>query len=521
MRLSRWLALWVVVAALAPEALAGKWVWTPDTGWQDINKLPRETPKQRYNYAVALATDGKFESALATFEELLKPPKSDVTEGCLYYAGFCRQHMRDYWQAYKVVEDLFRSYPETKFKEAALRTELAAGKEMAHAGSHWALEVLEAVVRRDPEGLLGAEAQLEIGHCHFARGRYPEARSAYQTMVTKFRKSPYTESAAFRRAESDVKMVQLRPKDAAALGSAKADLKEYLAQYPKGQWAEQAADYVEAVQKLAEAKDADTVEFYRALLDHYQGRYSEICGRFKRLAWRLRGSELGEQSQFYYADCLGRMGDTYGAIKAFEKMFAKYGTGMMARRAVDREFALSKEMMKTNRDKAIWAFGRVVANEPTGPLAADAQTLMADLYLEQKDIWNAKTSYQTVLTAYPDSAWCPKALFRVGLCALKEARAVNVPSTYLNEAQDKLEDYLSRYPEGADVEEVKGKIGEVKEMKAQVAYETGMWYLGRGKREAAVIYFVSVLREFPETKWAGEARKAVTKLKPEALSEGS
>jgi outer membrane protein assembly factor BamD (BamD/ComL family) len=96
-----------------------------------------------------------------------------------------------------------------------------------------------------------------------------------------------------------------------------------------------------------------------------------------------------------------------------------------------------------------------------------------------------------------------------------------VPTTQLTEAQGKFEDYLDRYPDGKFVPDIKAKLDEIQEMKAQVVYETAKWYLGRGQRRAAVIYLNSILRDYARTKWADEARKVLARLRPETAEKGS
>ncbi len=521
------LAVFLAVAlgagvAVSPCAEAGKWVWTPDTGWQDINKLPRETPQQRYNYAVALATDGKYESALVTFEELLREaPKGPLAEGSMFYVAFCRRHSRDYWEAYRAVEALFQTFPNTKYREAALRTELSAGRDLARLGDGRGFDILKTVIQRDPQGGIGAEAQLEIGHVYFAQGRYVEARGAYQAFLTKFPESPLAETALFRRAESDVRVVEQEPKNASVARGAQINLKEYAEKHPQGQWQESAAEYAEVVTKLAAAKTAAEVQFYRALLEYYRGRYAETYKTFYNLSWWFIGLEMGEQAQYYYADCLARMGQTYQAFRAFEYLFSKYPSGTMTRKAIDREFELAQQLRKARHKWAAWAFGRVVANDPNGRLAADAQIEMADTYFEQQDYFNAKTAYQALQTAYPDSAWVPKSLYQMAVCGFEEAKMVNSPAMLLDGAQTKFEEYLERYPESANAEDAKSKIEEIREMKALIAFDIGKWYLGRGKHQAAVICFVSILRDYPKTKTAEEARKALTRLRPEAIPQAA
>jgi outer membrane protein assembly factor BamD (BamD/ComL family) len=58
-------------------------------------------------------------------------------------------------------------------------------------------------------------------------------------------------------------------------------------------------------------------------------------------------------------------------------------------------------------------------------------------------------------------------------------------------------------------------------MKAEVVFQTGKWYLGRGKHQAAMIYFNSILKDYSGTKWAVEARKILMRLRPEAAVKGS
>jgi tol-pal system protein YbgF len=174
-------------------------------------------------------------------------------------------------------------------------------------------------------------------------------------------------------------------------------------------------------------------------LDALQGQVRTIRGEVELLQNQTEGGKT--QSRTLYADLEKR-------LAALETLGGVGPGGAIAPGAVPAPVSGASEqaaydagmaaLRSGNYDKAISTFREVVANYPTGDLAANAQFWMGESYYTKGDLESAVTAYRKVLADWPGSRKAPDAMVKLGF-SLSDLKRTG-------EARSTLEEVVRKYP---------------------------------------------------------------------------
>jgi len=497
-----------IVLCLMPRAEA-KWVWHKEKGWIEINAFPRNTEQQRYDYAIALMTDEKYESALVEFKRLIREfAGTETAARCAAHRVECYCRIGAEWKAYRRAEGFFSSYPQSDMGNEVLKWEFRAGTQLLEEGEKSGITVLEAVLGHQPDGPLAEQCYYEMGRYHQREKRYDRAEQCYGTLVERFLDGRFAPKAllaasicALRRSKKD------KHGRAAAVGEAKSNLQHYSEKYAKGPEAEDAAEYIAIAQGLETAKGKYTPRFYYALLDYMEKRYEKALKTFSKVARKKRKEDIGGDARYYEAQCLRHLDKPYKAFKALEKFFEKHPGHVKQTDAAKAEYALCAVLKKEDLKIAAWAYGQVVKRSPYSSFADDAQMEEGNCLYALRKYTRAQTSYEALLKAYPDSEWYGAAIFQIGMCSLESSKFANEPGSLLKAAQARFEDYITRYPTGVKVADARAGLKRVREYQAENAFEIAEFYVRIKRPAAAMVYLEHIKRDFGDTEWAARAEE--------------
>src|SRR5262249_53829758 len=196
--------------------------------------------------AEKLFQQGQLAEAEKAFAKAAKKRKeTSWGEKAQIYLAEIRYQRGNYVGAHDAFEELFKTYPGTKFMEKAVAREYAiAGAWLAAIApdakpeqkgswkdhftgrlpfvdvSGHAVSVLEHVRHHDPTGPLADDAVLKLADYHFAQQNYEESGLYYDQLIVDHPKSPYVQRA--QRASIDSKMKNYTGPEYAATGLAQA-----------------------------------------------------------------------------------------------------------------------------------------------------------------------------------------------------------------------------------------------------------------------------------------------------------
>lgn len=171
---------------------AADWEWTTDKGWTQGAGKPRETPDEQLRYAWQLEEEKRFQSAAQQYFLLLKTwPDSEEASTGLQRLANCLFKLENYYDSFKALEQVIKSYPTSIKKNDLLKIEFLIGRkfqtgarkdmlnmsEATSVGLRTAIEIFEAIIKNDPVGPYSGAAHLAVADCYRKMG---EARQAVQ-----------------------------------------------------------------------------------------------------------------------------------------------------------------------------------------------------------------------------------------------------------------------------------------------------------------------------------------------------
>ena len=158
-------------------------------------------------------------------------------------------------------------------------------------------------------------------------------------------------------------------------------------------------------------------------------------------------------------------------------------------------------------------FRNMLSDFPGSHLADEAQFGLGKAYHCQKDYVTAIFEYERLINEYPVSPYAAEARFKIGECYYRDARDIHHDQDETHRAIREFERFIEDYPQSDLARQAEAKIGELRNQLARkdvmIAhnYVTWKYYL------AAQLYAEGVLKEYPKTEAALEARFVLAQVK--------
>ncbi|MCP4572006.1 MAG: outer membrane protein assembly factor BamD [bacterium] len=147
-----------------------------------------------------------------------------------------------------------------------------------------------------------------------------------------------------------------------------------------------------------------------------------------------------------------------------------------------------------NNLEAVAALETFVRQNPTDSLAAEAQFLKAETYLQMKEYPLAAVEYQILRKDYPTSPLVVDADYREGVAYLQQVGSVARDVTGAHEARLHFVSFLERYPDSAHSEEVLGHLQAISDIMVEKRLGQARVYGQLGRYEAVALVLDDMIR---------------------------
>jgi outer membrane protein assembly factor BamD len=155
---------------------------------------------------------------------------------------------------------------------------------------------------------------------------------------------------------------------------------------------------------------------------------------------------------------------------------------------------------------------RILAGVYRGaPQFPEVQYGLGKAYAGLEDIPAAERELSVVVRDYPASPWADDALFTIAEAYGTQIRPSQLEQSGTLQAIEKLRDFLRRFPDSERVPEAQALLLKARGQLAKKEIENGRLYLKLGDGQAAGVHFETVLRDYPDTEWAAEARFGIAR----------
>ncbi|MDQ7778307.1 MAG: outer membrane protein assembly factor BamD [Planctomycetota bacterium] len=258
-----------------------------------------------------------------------------------------------------------------------------------------------------------------------------------------------------------------------------------------------------------------------------EGKFSDAATEFLRIAEYTPDPQYKERSLFMAGEAFFKDERYHRAYLCYEEYLYNYPRTDKLRDALRGEVECGFKMMDGAKKEFLGvailpggSFGEQIVKDvlkkyPYEEFSEEANFRLASYYFTKGEYEEAEMEYDLFLQAYPDSAWTPTAEFRKGLANIGRHAGAEYDASSLENAKRDFEEYVAKNPHGDKVREAAEQLEVIAERLAEKEYEIGIFYHKREKRDSAVFYMESVVRDYPQTSWAQKAKDFIESLKNE------
>nr|WP_037497783.1 outer membrane protein assembly factor BamD [Sphingobacterium deserti] len=191
----------------------------------------------------------------------------------------------------------------------------------------------------------------------------------------------------------------------------------------------------------------------------------------------------------------------------FEKLRASNNIAMKYQEAV-------KYYEKKKYAKALVLFDELMSKYRGQSEAEDLYYYTAYTSYRLSDYTSARFNFKNFATTYPNSPRAEECRFMSAYCFYQDSPRFSLDQENTRKAIDELQLFINLYPDGEKAKEAGDLIQKLRDKLEQKAYANARLYFDMGQPDdyrAAVIAFESMLREYPDTRYAEEIEFLIVK----------
>ena len=152
---------------------------------------------------------------------------------------------------------------------------------------------------------------------------------------------------------------------------------------------------------------------------------------------------------------------------------------------------------------------RIAEQAPGSAIAERALMRVADYYYSDRQWDKSAQAYDQYLELFGKSNSAPYASLQAARATFGQFRGIQYDETPLLEAQQRFTTFAERFPRAAERNNVRNITESIVNYRAEMTLDTARYYMRTSHPQAAAFYFRLVIRRFPDTPAADEARRVL------------
>lgn len=233
---------------------------------------------------------------------------------------------------------------------------------------------------------------------------------------------------------------------------------------------------------------------------------------------------------FLLAEAEFQRRDYWAAYKQFNLVAENTG-GELFHLAIRRQVDVARAFL-SGQKRIVWKFLRLPAyddgveildrvwqNVPGTRIGEDALRFKADYFYSRAEMDLAQDEYVALAREYPSGRFVQTAMFRAGEAARASFIGIKYDARPLAEAEERYRQLSGAFPQYAERNQVPAILEGIRQSRASKDLDIARWYVRTKRADAAQYYYRSVLRRYPDTAAAAEARMELRRMGVETDEE--
>ena len=155
---------------------------------------------------------------------------------------------------------------------------------------------------------------------------------------------------------------------------------------------------------------------------------------------------------------------------------------------------------------------RLVDSNPQGPYADDALFMLSDAYFKRKQYDQAAMNFEFLVKNYPKSAFAAESAFLANRSLFLSSEGPEYDAQPLIEARDGYRIMLRKVTEGELAEQARDDLKKIDDTLAEKLWKIAEFYHTKREGPSAATYYQTLLRRYPDSKYATDATKRLDEL---------
>ena len=272
------------------------------------------------------------------------------------------------------------------------------------------------------------------------------------------------------------------------------------------------------------AKQTPKEQLTWALSFYNAKEYSRALQEMEILVRTYPRSAEAAEAEFYAGRCYEALENYEGAYKAYHAVLKKYPNSSKIQEVIEEEYRIANLFYNGKKrkiagleifpsyEKAIEIFREVVESAPYGSYAELSQYKIGECYKKIGDYPKSKEAFEKLIEDYPKSELVDNAKYQIALVIFKMSRAASYDEEATDKAIAEFTKFVQEHPESELVQESQEAIRELKERKAEKAFDIAEFYAKQKQFAAAKVYYNQVIEQHAESPWASRALEKLTVL---------
>ena len=247
--------------------------------------------------------------------------------------------------------------------------------------------------------------------------------------------------------------------------------------------------------------------------------YDKAITEFKKLLKHYPSSKEAPEAQWTIGLAYEVKDEHYKAFESYQKVVEEYPSTERINEIIGREFKIANLFYEGKKkrvmgviffpsiDKAIEIFKKVIENAPYGEYADISQYKIGLCHMKQLNYEDAKVEFEKLINEYPKSSLADDAKYQIAFASSLMSLKAPYDQEALEEGIKVSEEFSLEYTESELGEDVKDIKAQLRSKEAEKAFQIARFYEKKKKLGSARIYYESIVKDYPESHWAVEAKK--------------
>jgi outer membrane protein assembly factor BamD (BamD/ComL family) len=301
-----------------------------------------------------------------------------------------------------------------------------------------------------------------------------------------------------------------------------------------------------------------------------KGDRDRAIKQFKSIAKKFKETSAGEEAQFRLGEAYFATGQYPKAQDAYDQLFVDYPSTRFVEPATRNLFTIARnwleisvpesrsdikqvsltsgevdtdgvEVSGTSKDptllvrvlpnfhdrsrpvfdtqgRALQALKSIWLNDPTGPLADDALMLTATYHMRRNNPVEADRYFAILREEYTDSPHLEEAFLLGSHVKLTSYQGAHYEGITLASAENLKQQSLHLFPTSEQRSQLKKDLDRIYLLQAERKFSLVEYWQAKGRPRAVAVACMGLISEFPDTRFATEARNILRGLDREALA---